>query len=985
MRPIKLTLENLRSYRNRQEISFESLGLFAITGSTGAGKSSLLEGLVYALYGCSTWDKRSVKALISDGPGEPTMTVGLEFEVRGQRWRVDRSCSKSNKSSIHCLRQLDGEGSFDGETEVNKQVKALLGLDVEQFLKTVVLPQGKFQQLLDASPTDRSAVLKSLLGLDELDRLLETVSGRSRQVDEGIKQGQAQRRMLPADPAAAVGSARQALEEARRGEQLSAGQLEGCRAQGAALEQGRAGLAELLSKMERARALEQDLGQQLEQLDQLEQELARQRQQLAEEQQQARQAQQAAEQEQAEREANQTTPKHLTARLQQARLRDELRPLVEKGRLELEAGQAELTTARAELEKLTVELTELAEQRDKLKADGQRARAAQGEARTRSEEATRWLDAWRTLAAQLDKVRQKLAHEQAAFDQESEGLEGFEQIHQRAQAEVAEQKLALQRMEQEQRVAAVAGHCQPEDPCPVCARPLPEGFQPPRGEGLEEAQKALKSAESRQQAAYKSWQAELARSNARSQQLGKLAREEREAVADLAQKTAQGETLLGGALDPQQLDECLLEPVQTRLQQAEQALEKAQESWRACDARYQSCQALQGEKQRTLEAGAARIERSRSELEERSQRLAEAERELAGVELETLQQELEAAEQLEERLKACLGNSHRLTRAENELHLRAQKELDQPRREVEKTLHDRRAQLAALGVEPELPERTGEAARLLEAERLAALERWGREQAEQESSLAVRERELTARLQELGAASLPELEQRVRQVSEGRARAEAALESAEAQQALAVRLDEKLLPAERLKRYLDFIQTTLGNRGRKNSPPFSQWLLELRQQELLRLASVRLLEMTGQQYEFSKSFAIADKHTGQARKPETLSGGETFMASLALALALSELVGRKGGRLEAFFLDEGFGSLSPDCLDRALDALENLAGSGRLIGVISHVGAVAERLERVLRVERTPQGSQVCELSGPALRESAAQELGPAVLSLLSA
>jgi exonuclease SbcC len=140
--------------------------------------------------------------------------------------------------------------------------------------------------------------------------------------------------------------------------------------------------------------------------------------------------------------------------------------------------------------------------------------------------------------------------------------------------------------------------------------------------------------------------------------------------------------------------------------------------------------------------------------------------------------------------------------------------------------------------------------------------------------------------------------------------------------------------------------------------------------------------MTGQQYGFSPQFTIVDRHSGQSRKPETLSGGETFLASLALALALSELVGRKGGRLEAFFLDEGFGSLSPDCLDRALDALENLAGSGRLIGVISHVSAVAERLERALQVSRTPQGSQVQELSGPALRAHVAPELEASVLQV---
>ncbi|MEW6282768.1 MAG: SMC family ATPase, partial [Candidatus Eremiobacterota bacterium] len=180
MKPIRLVLENLRSYRARQEVSFEDLGLFAVTGPTGAGKSSLLEAMVYALFGSCTFDQRSVKPLIADGPPDTTMTVGLEFEVRGQRWRVDRSASLNGRTSVHCLRRQDGEGAFDGQAEVDRKIRELLGLDCDQFLKTVVLPQGRFQQLLMARAAERTGLLKNLLGLDDLDRLAQAVQERSK-------------------------------------------------------------------------------------------------------------------------------------------------------------------------------------------------------------------------------------------------------------------------------------------------------------------------------------------------------------------------------------------------------------------------------------------------------------------------------------------------------------------------------------------------------------------------------------------------------------------------------------------------------------------------------------------------------------------------------------------------------------------------------------------------------------------------------------
>ena len=137
-----------------------------------------------------------------------------------------------------------------------------------------------------------------------------------------------------------------------------------------------------------------------------------------------------------------------------------------------------------------------------------------------------------------------------------------------------------------------------------------------------------------------------------------------------------------------------------------------------------------------------------------------------------------------------------------------------------------------------------------------------------------------------------------------------------------------------------------------------------KQRTLLAVASEILGRMTENRYGFSEDFEIIDRLTGLPRGVKTLSGGETFLASLALALGLVELAGRGGGRLDALFLDEGFGSLDANSLAEALDALGQQAEGGRLVVVISHLRAVAEAMEHLVAVTRGPEGSRIRPLTG---------------------
>lgn len=136
---------------------------------------------------------------------------------------------------------------------------------------------------------------------------------------------------------------------------------------------------------------------------------------------------------------------------------------------------------------------------------------------------------------------------------------------------------------------------------------------------------------------------------------------------------------------------------------------------------------------------------------------------------------------------------------------------------------------------------------------------------------------------------------------------------------------------------------------------------------ILRRANGKLLAMTNGQYEMERSgegrgrrrkmgldIDVMDHFTGKSRAASTLSGGEGFKASLALALGLSEEIQAQAGavRIETMFVDEGFGTLDDESLASALSTLSGLASSGRLVGVISHVAELNGRIDRQILVEK---------------------------------
>ena len=152
-----------------------------------------------------------------------------------------------------------------------------------------------------------------------------------------------------------------------------------------------------------------------------------------------------------------------------------------------------------------------------------------------------------------------------------------------------------------------------------------------------------------------------------------------------------------------------------------------------------------------------------------------------------------------------------------------------------------------------------------------------------------------------------------------------------------------------------------------------RWVLGRELDRVTGAANIHLGRMTGDRYSLRRSatandgrmvagldLEVLDSTTGRPRPTKSLSGGEQFQASLALALGLADVVSHGGNasgkRFEALFVDEGFGSLDPDALEQAIAALHQLHDTGRIVGAITHVEAMKQQLHVGIEVRRRPDG-----------------------------
>lgn len=212
MRPIRLEIQGFACYRDHTELDLSTLNLFAITGPTGSGKSSLIDAMTYALYGRVPRVGTEVKDCIAQGMDG--MRVGLEFDVDSRHYRVFRSTSRKGPAGVQLEHLEDGKWApLEGRArEATERIERLLGLDFHAFTRSVLLPQGQFDQFLAGKPEERRRILSELLRTGIYERIAKAAGQIAR---EARGQADALARRLREDYA-------QATEEALRARELEA-------------------------------------------------------------------------------------------------------------------------------------------------------------------------------------------------------------------------------------------------------------------------------------------------------------------------------------------------------------------------------------------------------------------------------------------------------------------------------------------------------------------------------------------------------------------------------------------------------------------------------------------------------------------------------------------------------------------------------------------------------------------------------------------
>jgi len=228
MRPRELTLQGFRSYRDRTTFDLRDRHLIGVVGPIGAGKSTILDAIVFALYGKTPAFERDTRSLINqlaDG-----CHVELVFEVDGEIWRAQRALRRKGQSQ-HRLERLAKDAddaeileSVLQERPMRQRVERLLGMSFDAFCRSVLLAQNRFAEFLKATPTDRNAVLKGVFGYERFDAALAAAKDRVRAAEleldalarEGAKLAEARDRLTAARADATETAERHAALDAAR-------------------------------------------------------------------------------------------------------------------------------------------------------------------------------------------------------------------------------------------------------------------------------------------------------------------------------------------------------------------------------------------------------------------------------------------------------------------------------------------------------------------------------------------------------------------------------------------------------------------------------------------------------------------------------------------------------------------------------------------------------------------------------------------------
>ncbi|EKO3808948.1 SMC family ATPase [Vibrio harveyi] len=1008
MKPIKLTMQAFGPFAQTETIEFDKLGtnpLFLINGPTGSGKTSILDAICFALYGETTGNERQGIQMRCDMAAPTLLTeVTLEFSLHGKSYRVIRSPEQEapkargegmtvRKHTAALYEITDEEKLITSKTtQVKTEVTNIIGLNETQFRQVMVLPQGKFRELLLATSKEREEIFGQLFQTDIYKKieyaLKDKASAISKAKDEFDNQIRGALQVAGVSSEAELTEQREALsvqfESVQKQEQESLAQLNALKTE---LQKAEA-LSNEFKKREQAEiALKQHLEQsdavssrQL-QLDNAKkaskvelpyvtlQSASKQTQELEQKVAKLSQDLTVANDAVKSKEGALQTAKEQAAQLpklteQQYQLEGMKGKLVEKSELEkaINAGLTQKSEFEATLkkyialkEKLTLEAQQGQKSLDQARVDVASIGTVEAEIK-QQQRLMQDLQKLTGLNQELAKLDALTPSKQASVDQ--------------AKARYVELQRSADTLElswHNAQAAVLAQRLQAGEMCPVCGsveHPQPAQFV---GEEVtkEQVQRA-RNTEREGQVALNQLSNQLEQHNIA---VGQYKQQIEQLSVELGQTASMDLSALQASM--QQLNERLQQLSSIDLVQLEQSVNELNQRCVTGEGKINDLQNQMAANESTIKVNREQLAKLSASLDAKYSSL------------EVLEQDIVAIQKQIAELNSALENAQNhlqqavLAKTNIESQLTTNQQwLNEALDRFSTAKADWKQALQASAFEDEaqfLACKVDEAEMQVWQQEIDAFKQT---QIKLEQTLA----DLSSTLKDLALPDLENLNVKLNSVQQSYVEARNQLDSTRSlferlekvRNDIATLHDKNIKLEDEYKVFGTLYDVASGKTGSRIS--LHRFVLGVLLDDVLIQASQRLSLMSKGRYILARKtegfkgaagrgldLVVEDSYTGKTRDVATLSGGESFMAALALALGLSDVVQSYSGgiRLDTLFIDEGFGSLDPESLDLAIQTLVDLQQTGRMIGVISHVSELKEQMAQRIDVEPSRLGSTV--------------------------
>lgn len=925
MKPLKLTMSAFGSYAGKNVIDFtgQQQGIFLITGDTGAGKTTIFDAITYALYNQTSGGERNGNMMRSQYAQPETETyVELEFLYRGQTYRVRRNpdykITKTLKNgkireqkvphSVE-LTLPDGTVFPEKKNATDAKIIEILGLTADQFSQIVMIAQGDFLKLLYTKSDERKMIFSKLFRTDIYWKIQENLRRKSMEMDERIQENdrafeQEKSRIIPLPESEElpldelVERLRERVKDALKEQNLR-----------------RANVEELNKKITKYEEINK-LFVSLEKIRQTGKEL------------EARQAESKERRQQIENARK--ADKVLVAEQQNLRQQQE----VEQSAQAIAKMEETLTNNQEMFETLKTQQQEAEAEQKREAADTQKKMLALEQsfpsyealqnARAEEQQAKKvWEDLGKTSEESFHKQEAGIAALKEQQKRQEQAVEQTKKNWEQTSLSASESAKHYEHMYEaflKEQAGILAENLSAGCPCPVCGstvHPDPAKLSDHAVTELEveQAKKTRAAAEEKRDMAYAAFEAE---------------KTEKQKLAQAVEKE-EADFVLAQTIAKQQRKEA--EQNYVSLQKiAEQIREKlVYPSLAEAKKQYAAMQ-------KALEAAEQEIERKRQKVSE----LAEAMNTLKGQKL--------AEEENQKTAKKLAAKTEK----------EYAKLLEKSGFVSEETYH-----LAIL------PERSRSKLEREEKEYESQCLRQQSEQKLLEKQVSGKTYTDTTELNEQLKAekqALKEAEKTYMELHTAYENDRSVLQNC----AVYLEKGKKLESEDQVIKSLS--KTANGRLSGSAKIDFETYIQRQYFKQIIHEANKRLLTMsnhqfilklkeeanTGRKTNEGLDLSVYSLVTDSERDVKTLSGGESFLAALAMALGLSDIVERSAGAIhpDMMFIDEGFGSLDAQSRQQAIEVLAELAGDSRMVGIISHVTELKEQIDRKLVVSRTDKGSR---------------------------